>query len=91
MAEKSAYLAVSACVINFNDPSAHCANTIVMRNGTPNGKSPEGTLRTNVKELFQSIIAAVNRVSGHCLTERVTAKMTLEISTREPVMLLVSQ
>jgi hypothetical protein len=84
MTEKSAYLAVSACVIYFNDPCAYCANTIVMRNGIPNGTSLEGTLRINVKEMFQSIIFAVNRASGLCLTERVTATMTLEIMTWVP-------
>jgi len=36
MAEDSTHLAVSACVINLNDPIAHCANTIVMRNGALN-------------------------------------------------------
>ena len=52
-----------------------------MFNGSLKKAIPGETPRINAKMLVQSVVAAVNRASGHCRTERVTAKLTLEINT----------
>ena len=55
-----------------------------MFGGSLNRAIPGETPRINAKMLVQSVVAAVNRASGTCHTERVTATMTLEIITWVP-------